>query len=56
VLVARDHDGKRDGVAMRWDLIPSWAKNTKMAQIGNLITDARNRWLVEVVDQQYQSQ
>jgi putative SOS response-associated peptidase YedK len=33
VLVARDHDGKREGVAMRRGLIPSWAKNPKMAQI-----------------------
>src|SRR5262245_43430702 len=33
VLVARDHDGKREGVAMRWGLIPSWAKDKKMAQI-----------------------
>jgi putative SOS response-associated peptidase YedK len=33
VLVARDHDGKREGVAMRWGLIPSWAKDAKMAQI-----------------------
>ena len=41
---------------MRWGLIPSWAKDTKMAQIGNPITDAGNRWLVEVVNQEYQSQ
>src|SRR5476651_1947474 len=33
VLVARDHDGKREGMAMRWGLIPSWAKDKKMAQI-----------------------
>jgi putative SOS response-associated peptidase YedK len=33
VLVARDHDGKREGVALRWGLIPSWAKDAKMAQI-----------------------
>ncbi len=33
VLVARDHDGKREGVIMRWGLIPSWAKDKKMAQI-----------------------
>jgi putative SOS response-associated peptidase YedK len=33
VLVARDHDGKREGFAMRWGLIPSWAKDKKMAQI-----------------------
>jgi len=56
VLVARDHDGEREGLAMRWGLIPSWAKDTKMAQIGNPITDAGNRWLVEVVNQEYQSQ
>src|SRR5580765_5396927 len=33
VLVAREHDGKREGVAMRWGLIPSWAKDKKMSQI-----------------------
>ena len=33
VLVARELDGKREGVAMRWGLIPSWAKDKKMAQI-----------------------
>src|ERR1019366_2833999 len=33
VLVARDHDGEREGVVMRWGLIPSWAKDKKMAQI-----------------------
>ena len=33
VLVAREHDGKREGVVMRWGLIPSWAKDKKMAQI-----------------------
>ena len=33
VLVARDYDGKREGVAMRWGLTPSWAKDSKMAQI-----------------------
>jgi putative SOS response-associated peptidase YedK len=33
VLVARDHDGKREGVAMRWGLIPSWAKDKKIAQM-----------------------
>jgi len=49
-------DGEREGLAMRWGLIPSWAKDTKMAQIGNPITDAGNRWLVEVVNQEYQSQ
>lgn len=33
VLVARERDGKREGVAMRWGLIPSWAKDKNMAQI-----------------------
>jgi putative SOS response-associated peptidase YedK len=33
VLVAREKDGRREGVAMRWGLIPSWAKDKKMAQI-----------------------
>ena len=33
VLVARDQDGIREGVVMRWGLIPSWAKEKKMAQI-----------------------
>jgi len=33
VLVAREHDGKREAVIMRWGLIPSWAKDKKMAQI-----------------------
>jgi putative SOS response-associated peptidase YedK len=33
VLVAREHDGKHEGVAMRWGLIPSWAKDKKIAQI-----------------------
>ena len=33
VLVAREQDGKREGVAMRWGLIPSWAKDKKKAQI-----------------------
>lgn len=33
VLVARAHDGKREGVIMRWGLIPSWAKDKKMLQI-----------------------
>ena len=33
VLVARELDGKRAGVAMRWGLIPSWAKDKKMSQI-----------------------
>ena len=33
VLVAREQDGKHEGVAMRWGLIPSWAKDKKIAQI-----------------------
>ncbi|HZZ79865.1 MAG TPA: SOS response-associated peptidase [Gemmataceae bacterium] len=33
VLVAREHDGKREGVAMCWGLIPSWAKGKKSPQI-----------------------
>ena len=33
VLVARQLDDKREGVVMRWGLIPSWAKDKKMAQI-----------------------
>ena len=33
VQVAREHDGKREGCVMRWGLIPSWAKDKKMAQI-----------------------
>jgi putative SOS response-associated peptidase YedK len=33
VLVAREHAGKREGVVMRWGLIPSWAKDKKMSQI-----------------------
>ena len=33
VLVARQQDGQRAGVLMRWGLIPSWAKDKKMAQI-----------------------
>ena len=33
ILVAREHDGKREGVAMRWGLIPSWAKDKKSPQI-----------------------
>src|SRR5688572_29423875 len=33
VLVARQIDGKREGVTMRWGLIPSWAKDKKMSQI-----------------------
>ena len=33
ILVAREHDGKREGAVMRWGLIPSWAKDKKMAQI-----------------------
>ena len=33
VLVAREQDGKREGVVMRWGLIPSWAKDKKMSQI-----------------------
>jgi putative SOS response-associated peptidase YedK len=33
ILVARELDGKREGVVMRWGLIPSWVKDKKMAQI-----------------------
>jgi putative SOS response-associated peptidase YedK len=33
VNVARDVDGKCEGVVMRWGLIPSWAKDAKIAQI-----------------------
>jgi putative SOS response-associated peptidase YedK len=33
VLVAREHDGQREGVALRWGLIPSWAKDQKTPQI-----------------------
>lgn len=30
-LVIRAHDGKREAAMLRWGLIPSWAKDTKMA-------------------------
>lgn len=33
VLAARDCGGELEGVVMRWGLIPSWAKDKKMAQI-----------------------
>jgi putative SOS response-associated peptidase YedK len=33
ILVAREYEGKREGVAMRWGLTPSWAKDKKIAQI-----------------------
>lgn len=33
ILVARQIDEKREGVVMRWGLIPSWAKDKKLAQI-----------------------
>lgn len=33
VLVAREQDGQREGVVMRWGLIPSWAKDKKAPQI-----------------------
>src|SRR5260370_15337730 len=33
VLVAREQEGRREGVAMRWGLIPSWAKDKKAPQI-----------------------
>jgi putative SOS response-associated peptidase YedK len=33
ILVVREHEGKREGAIMRWGLIPSWAKDKKMAQI-----------------------
>jgi putative SOS response-associated peptidase YedK len=33
VPVAREHDGQREAVAVRWGLIPSWAKDAKIAQI-----------------------
>ena len=33
IFVAREHDGQREGVAMRWGLIPSWAKDAKKPQI-----------------------
>jgi putative SOS response-associated peptidase YedK len=33
ILVARQIDDKREGAVMRWGLIPSWAKDKKMAQI-----------------------
>ena len=33
ILVAREHDGKREGCVMWWGLIPSWANDKKMAQI-----------------------
>ena len=31
VPVVREYDGKREGVLMRWGLIPSWAKDKKLA-------------------------
>ena len=33
VPVVRDYNGNREGVLMRWGLIPSWAKDKKLAQI-----------------------
>ena len=33
ILVARENEGKREDCVMRWGLIPSWAKDKKMAQI-----------------------
>jgi putative SOS response-associated peptidase YedK len=33
VLAVREQGGKRQAVIMRWGLIPSWAKDKKMAQI-----------------------
>jgi putative SOS response-associated peptidase YedK len=33
ILVAREHECRREGVAMRWGLIPSWAKDAKKPQI-----------------------
>jgi putative SOS response-associated peptidase YedK len=33
VLVAREQEGRREGVAMRWGLIPSWAKDKNSPQI-----------------------
>jgi putative SOS response-associated peptidase YedK len=33
VPVLREHEGKREGVAMRWGLIPNWAKDKKAPQI-----------------------
>jgi putative SOS response-associated peptidase YedK len=32
-MMPRDLDGRREGVAMRWGLIPSWAKDAKKPQI-----------------------
>src|SRR5437660_101899 len=42
VLVAREHDGKREGCVMRWGLIPSWAKDKKLAQT-NARADSASR-------------
>jgi putative SOS response-associated peptidase YedK len=33
VLAVRNADGKRELVALRWGLIPSWAKDAKLSQI-----------------------
>ena len=33
ILVAREKDGTAQGCVMRWGLIPSWAKDKKMAQV-----------------------
>jgi putative SOS response-associated peptidase YedK len=29
VLAARVHDGQREGVALKWGLVPSWSKDTQ---------------------------
>src|SRR5436309_2934097 len=43
VLVAREHNGIREGVVMRWGLIPSWAKDKKMAQINARVDTAAEK-------------
>lgn len=37
-LVVREHDGRRSAAALRWGLVPSWAKDVS---IGNALINAR---------------